>query len=164
MKSDSTERNSFMHVKNIVTATIATTALAVVTAASAAAYPNADKYGTQLQLNDLGGTVVTGWTINDLHPSSDTVPVPVSGTLWEATATVDAVRGPVTPVISDFNARTSTGTTYRALAQAATPQGVNPAPLQPGASETGKIYFDVNGPTPDSVVYNNGAQDLLIWK
>jgi hypothetical protein len=28
---------------------------------------------------------------------------------------------------------------------------------------TGKVYFDVTDDTPDSVVYNAGGQDLLVW-
>ena len=85
--------------------------------------------------------------------------MPVSGTLYEATATVQAVEGTATPVVTDFNARTATGASYHAV-----PAGVSPAPLQAGASNTGKIYFDVTGPAPESVVYSNGGQDLLIWK
>jgi hypothetical protein len=89
--------------------------------------------------------------------------VPVSGTLYEATATVQAVEGTATPVVTDFNARTATGASYHAV-PAPTATGVSPAPLQAGASNTGKIYFDVTGPAPESVVYSNGGQDLLIWK
>jgi Domain of unknown function (DUF1942) len=155
-----------MNAKKFIAATgaIAGTATALLTAGSAAAYPETSTFGTQQQLDDAGGTVVTGWTISELRPSSDTIPFPVQGTLWEATATVDAVHGTVAPIISDFNARDDAGTNYRALATVATPQGVNPAALPAGASESGKVYFDVVGPTPDSVVYNNGVEDLLIWE
>ncbi|MFS0900831.1 DUF1942 domain-containing protein, partial [Mycolicibacterium litorale] len=64
---------------------------------------------------------------------------------------------------SDFNARAKNGETYRALWQVATPQGVNPATLGQGQQTTGKLYFDVTGAQPDSVVYNDGGQDLLVW-
>jgi hypothetical protein len=101
--------------------------------------------------------------VNSPRPSSDVVPFPVAGRLWEATATVDAQQGTVAPIVSDFNARAATGQTYRVLANVATPQGVNPGPLGQGQRDTGKIYFDVAGPAPNSVVYNNGVQDVLIW-
>lgn len=142
--------------------TFATVSLAVVTAASAAAAPASESYGNQQELTGPAGTV-TAWTVDNLHPSADALPVPVNGTLYEATATVQAVQGTATPVVTDFNARSAAGTDYRAV-PAPTATGVNPTPLQPGASNTGKIYFDVTGPAPESVVYNAGGQDLLVWK
>lgn len=39
--------------------------------------------------------------------------------------------------------------------------GVAPAP--PGGQTTGKLYFGVVGDVPNSVVYNDGVQDLLVW-
>jgi len=48
------------------------------------------------------------------------------------------------------------GETYRVLFGAATPQGVNPATIAQGQQTTGKLYFDVTGAEPDSVVYNAG--------
>ena len=39
--------------------------------------------------------------------------------------------------------------------------GVPSAP--PGGSTTGTLYFDVVGDPPNSVVYNDGVQDLLVW-
>lgn len=155
-----------MNAKKFIAASgaVAGTATALFTAASAAAYPETSTFGTQQQLDDAGGAVVAAWTVSELRPSSDAVAFPVQGTLWEATATVDAVRGTVTPVVPNFNARDDEGTNYRALATVATPLGVNPAPLAEGATETGKVYFDVVGPTPDEVVYSNGVEDLLIWE
>jgi Domain of unknown function (DUF1942) len=67
--------------------------------------------------------------VNSLRRSSDVVPFPVAGRLWQATATVDAQQGTVAPIVSDFKARAATGQTYRVLANVATPQNVNPAPL-----------------------------------
>jgi hypothetical protein len=87
----------------------------------------------------------------------------VYGTLWEATASDEAIQGNATPIVSNFNARARSGETYRALFQVATPQGVNPSTLAQGQKTTGKVYFDVTGDTPDSVVYNTGDQDVLIW-
>lgn len=117
--------------------------------------------GSQAKLVD--GDVIQGWTISDLKPSSDVIPYPVTGTLWEATATDEAIQGAVTPIVSNLNARADDGTTYRALFGAATPQGVNPATLPQGEKTTGKVYFDVTGPEPSSVVYNAGGRDLLVW-
>ena len=109
------------------------------------------------------GNVVQGWTITNLKTSTDVIPYPVAGTLWEATATDQAIEGSVTPIVSNLNARAKSGQTYRVLFGVATPQGVNPATLAQGERTTGKVYFDVTGDTPDSVVYNAGGQDLLVW-
>ncbi|MCV7418964.1 DUF1942 domain-containing protein [Mycobacterium yunnanensis] len=109
------------------------------------------------------GDVVQGWTISNLKPSTDTIPYPVAGTLWEATATDQAIEGNVTPIVSNLNARAKSGETYRVLFGVATPQGVNPATIPQGEKTSGKVYFDVVGDTPDSVVYNAGGQDLLVW-
>jgi hypothetical protein len=65
--------------------------------------------------------------------------------------------------VSNLNARARSGQTYRALFGVATPQGVNPSTLAQGEKTTGKVYFDVTGDTPDSVVYNAGGQDVLVW-
>ncbi len=107
--------------------------------------------------------MVQSWTVSSLKPSSDAIPYPVHGVLWEATATDTAIAGPVTPIVSNFNARARNGDTYRVLFGVATPQGVNPATLPQGAHSTGKLYFDVTGAEPDSVLYNAGGADLLLW-
>jgi hypothetical protein len=107
--------------------------------------------GGQAKLVD--GNVIQGWTISDLRPSSDAIPYPVTGTLWEATATDEAIQG----------SRARGGQTYRVLFGVATPQGVNPATLSEGQETTGKVYFDVTGDAPDAVVYSTGGQDVLAW-
>jgi len=117
--------------------------------------------GEQAELNE--GNVVQGWTISDLKQSSDPVSYPVRGTLWEATATNEAIQGNVQPIVSNLNARSESGETYRVLFQIASPQGISPAGLAQGQKATGKVYFDVTGPAPDTVVYNDGTQDLLTW-
>lgn len=109
------------------------------------------------------GDVIQDWTVSGLKPSTDVVPATVRGTLWEASATDTAVQGSVQPIISNLNARAADGTNYRVLFLAATPQGVNPSVLQQGQSVSGKIYFDVTGAAPDSVVYNDGSHDVLTW-
>jgi hypothetical protein len=145
------------------------TAAAVATAGSvgilgapiASADPTTTTIGSQAKLVD--GNVVQGWTITNLKPSSDAIPYPVAGTLWEATATDEAIEGGATPIVSNLNARAKNGETYRVLFGVATPQGVNPSTLAQGQKTTGKVYFDVTGEKPDSVVYNAGGQDLLVW-
>ncbi|WP_445169075.1 MPT63 family protein [Mycolicibacterium sp. Dal123E01] len=139
--------------------------MSIVLAPAAAADPGVDKFGGWNHLVDNRGTSITVWKISDLKPSNDTIPgYPVAGTLWEATAKVRAAKGGVTPIIPDFNARAASGTNYPVLWQAATPASVSGATLQQGDSAWGKLYFDVTGPTPTQVVYNNGVEDLLVWK
>lgn len=104
-----------------------------------------------------------GWTVTDLKPSTDTINYQTRGTLWEVTATNEALEGSVTPIVSNFNIRAADGKNYRALFQVATPDGVNPATLAQGQKTSGKIYFDVTGEQPTEVVYNAGGRDLLVW-
>jgi hypothetical protein len=156
-----------MKFTNIVAPTTAAAAIlagiGVATAPTAAAFPTTGSFGARESLSDAGGAVVTGWTISNLRPSSDNIPFPVTGRLYEATATAEADQGTVAPIVSDFNARTANGQSYHVLDNVATPQGVNPSAIGQGNKTTGKLYFDVTGAAPDSVVYNNGVQDLLIW-
>ncbi len=127
----------------------------------AAASAETTELGQQGRIDD--GNVVQGWTISDLKPSSDVVTYPIQGALWEATATSEAIQGTVVPIISNFNARTATGEDYRVLFQIASIEGVKPGALTQGQQTKGKVYFDVIGAAPDSVVYNNGSQDLITW-
>ena len=142
------------------TAGIVCAPLASADAAEPAA-PSTQSLGGQAKL--VNGDVIQGWTISNLQPSSDTIPHQVNGTLWEATATDQALQGSVTPIVSNINARAADGQTYRALFGAATPQGVNPATIPQGEQTSGKVYFDVTGSTPSSVVYNSGGDDLAVW-
>jgi hypothetical protein len=87
----------------------------------------------------------------------------VSGTLWEATATVKAIRGTVTPAISQFNAVAPNQAAYRVLWEVASPANISGASIPQGAQATGKIHFDVTGAAPTTVTMNNGMEDLLIW-
>ena len=97
-----------------------------------------------------------GYTVRDLSPSSD--PVPHNGQLYEATLTVDAFGSWATPMIHMFNARAESSALYRVIADS----GVGGA-VPPGGSSTGKLYFDVVGDVPNSVVYNDGIRDILAW-
>ncbi|ORA27888.1 DUF1942 domain-containing protein [Mycobacterium aquaticum] len=142
---------------------LAQTVAGVFTPAPASAYPTMSKLGSEQPLCNADGTVGTEWRISALQPSDDPMPFPVSGRLWKVIATVTAVHGVTTPVVSDFSARTDDGQSYPALHKAPSPPALNPSPLGQGGSATGAVYFDVVGPPPTSVVYNNGVQDLLIW-
>ncbi|MDT5242805.1 MAG: hypothetical protein QOD36_181 [Mycobacterium sp.] len=132
--------------------------MAAATAAPASAANNIKPYGVQETLNDYGtGAPMIGYTVYGLTPSS--APVPHNGTLYAATVKVEGLGGWATPLVPLFNARAQSGANYRVIANA--PDGPPAAP--PGGSTTGKLYFDVVGDIPNSVVYNDGSQDLLAW-
>lgn len=156
-----------MKITNLSTAVAAAAvAAAAILGTAPAAFGDASAVttstlGSAAKLNN--GDVVQAWTVTDLKPSSDTIPYEVRGKLWEVTATDEAVQGNVTPIVSNFNVRAADGTNYRALFQVATPQGVNPSTIPQGEKASGKIYFDVTGPEPTTVVYNAGGKDLLVW-
>ncbi|KUI05856.1 MPT63 family protein [Mycobacterium sp. IS-3022] len=159
-----------MKITKITSVLAAAATAGFIGAPLASAEAEATQSGTTVQTQTLGsqgklvdGAVIQGWTITDLKPSSDVIPYPVTGQLWEATATDQAIQGSATPIVSNLNARAADGQTYRALFGAATPQGVNPATLAQGQQTSGKVYFDVTGAAPDSVVYNTGGQDRLVW-
>lgn len=138
-----------------IAAAAITVGLAAGTAAPASAANNIKPFGEQETINDLatGGPLI-GYTVDGLSPSSDAVPH--NGQLYEAPVTVEGFGVWATPVIPMFNARAESGQNYRVIGG-----GVPPAP--PGGTTTGKLYFDVVGDTPNSVVYNDGSQDLLVW-
>ncbi len=138
-------------------------AAAVFTAATAAAVnPTVQTLGTSEQLVD--GPLVTAYTVSNLQQSNATIPgFTPAGQLWQADVTASANSGTVTPLVSDFNARSDDGQNYRVLDTVAAPAGLSPAALTQGSQTTGKIYFDVTGAQPTSVVYNDGVEDVLIW-
>jgi hypothetical protein len=147
----------------ITCAFVAAGAIGFLGAPLASAEPTTASMGSPGKLVDGAGTIVQHWTVTGLKPSSDVIPYPVAGKLWEATATDEAIMGGVTPIVSNLNARAADGTNYQVLFGAATAQGVNPATLAQGQKTSGKVYFDVTGPAPVVVVYNAGGQDLLVW-
>jgi hypothetical protein len=67
------------------------------------------------------GNVVQGGTISNLKTRTEQIPYPVAGTLWEATATDQAIEGSATPIVSNLNARAKSGETYRVVFGVATP-------------------------------------------
>jgi hypothetical protein len=114
--------------------------------------------------NIVNGTNIQAWTVSNLKQSTDAIPYQAHGTLWEATATDEAVQGGVTPLVSNFNATSPGGQTYRALYQVATAQGVNPSSINQGQKTSGKVYFDVTGDNPNTVVYRDaGGHDFASW-
>ena len=155
-------------VKTAVAAPLAaavTAALCISAApAAAAGYPITGRLGQPLTMTDSVGQVVLSWTVSDLRPSSDVMPgFPVAGQLWEATATVNAIQGSVTPAISQFNAVAPNQAAYRVLWQVASPTNISGATIPQGAQASGKIHFDVTGPPPTVVTMNNGMEDLMVW-
>lgn len=131
---------------------------------ASAAYPIVGKLGSELTMTDSVGQVQMSWRVSDLRPSSDVMPgYPVAGKLWEATATVRAINGPVTPAISQFNAVAPNQAAYRVLWMVASPVNISGATIPPGSQASGKIHFDVTGPAPTTVTMNNGMEDLMIW-
>ena len=138
-------------------ATAITVGMGAATVAPASATDNIQPFGTQETLNDFGtGGPMIGYTVMGLTPSAD--PVPHNGQLYEAPMTVNAFGAWATPMIPLFNARAESSALYRALPESG-PGGAVP----PGGSSTGKLYFDVVGDVPNSVVYNDGVRDLLAW-
>jgi hypothetical protein len=151
----------------IVTAVIAVIMATIGIASSpvaSAAYPIVGRLGSELTMTDSVGQVVMSWRVSDLRRSSDVMPgYRVAGQLWEATATVRAIRGTVTPAISQFNAVAPYQAAYRVLWEVASPVNISGASIPQGTQSTGKIHFDVTGPAPTTVTMNNGMQDLMIW-
>ena len=115
--------------------------MAASTAVPASAANNIKLYGQPESLNDVYGNPMITYTVQGLRPSSDAVFH--NGRLYEANVTND---GGV-PLAALFNARAESGQNYRIIC----------------GGIPGKIYFDVVGDTPNSVVYNDGVQDLLVW-
>lgn len=143
-------------------------AVGVTTSPHASAEPTVAGFGTQLPAADTDGAGVGGYTVHDLQPSSLDVlnvpvtgSVPIAGALWEARTDVDAVSGSVVPAMQFFDARTSDGRTYRVLVQTFAPD-LGISPLGQGGTSDGKIFFDVTGPAPTEVVYDDGRSHL-VW-
>ncbi len=151
-------------------------------AAASAAPPTIQGFGTSEQLVD--GPMVTAYTVSNLQPANVTIPgYTPKGQLYQANITAQSNSGTVTPVISDFSARADNGSaanvpagtppvgngtaangaTYHVIDTAPVPNGLSPAPITQGNQASGTLYFDVTGPPPNQVVYNDGVQDVLVW-
>ena len=71
--------------------------------------------------------------------------MPHDAQLYEAIVNVEA-RGSA-PMVPMLNARAQSGANHRVI----------------GGGVPGKLYFDVVGDAPNSVVYDDGVQDLVTW-
>ena len=133
-----------MKIQKLV-APLGVTALAIgmaaATVAPASAINNIKPFGQPESLNDSTGAPMITYTVHGLNPSSDAVFH--NGQLYEANVTFEGGI-PIAPM---FNARAESGANYRVI----------------GGGLPGKLYFDVVGDIPNSVVYNDGGQDLLGW-
>jgi hypothetical protein len=122
------------------------------------------QFGSHQRLTDAGGAVVQEWTLTDLRRSNDLAPgYPLAGQLWEATASVHAVSGTVTPIIPNFQAMSASGDRYPVLWQLSTPAGISGATIGQGQTSTGKLYFDVTGAGPVGVMYMSGPKPVMMW-
>jgi hypothetical protein len=115
--------------------------MAAATVAPASAASNIKEFGQPESFKDAYNNPMITYTVHGLSPSSDAVFH--TGRLYAANVTYD---GGI-PIAALFNARAESGQLYRII----------------GGGIPGKIYFDVVGDTPNSVVYNDGVQDLLVW-
>lgn len=150
-------------MKTATTAAVAALAIGIAVASPATAVPEVDSLGSTQAIYD--GDVTSAWTVSNLEPSSDSADVnDLTGKLWEATVTVTAVEGSVTPAIPFLNARAKDGENYRVLYYAFTPKGLSGATLPQGGQSTGKVYFDVTGAAPTSVAYNDVVSDRVVWQ
>jgi Domain of unknown function (DUF1942) len=138
-------------------------AVSVFAAATAsAAPPNIQGFGTSEQLVD--GPMVTSYTVSNLQPSNVVIPgFTPKGTLYQADVVAKSDSGIVTPQVRDFSARGPNGQTYKLVDKVEVPNGLNPAPIPQGSESRGTLYFDVTGPPPNGVAYNDGLQDILLW-
>ncbi len=117
-----------------------------VNVAPASAADNIKVFGEQERLNGPNGMPYIGYVVNDFGPSND--PIPHKGQLYSANLWVDGFGTNTNPMIERFGARTLKGVFY---------------PSIQGASNMNKLYFDVTGPVPNSVVWNDGVRDILAW-
>jgi len=133
--------------------------------ASAATAGCPHQLGSHQQLVDAGGAVVQEWTVTGLRPSADPAPgYPLAGRLWEATASVRAVSGAVTPIIPNFQAVSASGDRSQVLWQLASPSGISGATISQGQMSSGKLYFDVTGPDPAAVSYLGAdSKPVMMW-
>lgn len=130
----------------VVAATAITFGAGAVSIPSASAADNIKIFGEQERLNGPNGFPYIGYTVNNFGPSKD--PVPHRGQLYSARLWVDGFGGNYNPQIERFGARALKGAFYPAI---------------PGASNMNMLYFDVVGPVPNSVVWNDGVRDILAW-
>jgi hypothetical protein len=142
-----------------VAATAVAVSIAAATAAPASATDNIKPFGDQARVKDYTGAWLIGYTVTDFGPSSDAVGH--NGQLFAATLTVQTYGSEMNPQIARFGARAENGDFYPVLANA--PGGFGGGPIGPDGRVTGRLYFDVVGAQPNSVVYNDGIRDIIAW-
>jgi hypothetical protein len=130
----------------VVAASAITLGVGALSVSTASAADNIKTFGEQERLNNPNGSPYIGYTVFGLKPS--TAPVPHNGQLYSAKLTIDGFGGNTDPMIGRFGARSESGVFYPAIQ---------------GASNGSKLYFDVTGPVPNSVVWNDGVRDILCW-
>lgn len=130
----------------VVAATAIAMGAGAVTATPALAADNIKIFGEQERLIGPNGFPYIGYVVKDFGPSND--PVPHNGTLYSAKLYVDGFGGNANPMIERFGARAIKGAFYPSIR---------------GASNMNMLYFDVVGPVPNSVVWNDGIRDILAW-
>lgn len=138
-----------MAISKLVVAAAVTAAVfgfGAVNVAPASAADNIKTFGEQERLNGWNGMPYIGYTVFTLAPSDD--PVPHNGDLYAAKLMIDGFGGNTNPMIERFGARAQSGEYY---------------PSIQGASNFSKLYFDIVGPVPNSVVWNDGIRDILAW-
>ncbi len=129
-----------------VAATVVTFGIGAATVPSASATDNIKTFGEQERLNGPNGAPYIGYTVDKFGPSND--PVPHSGKLYSATLVVDGFGTGTPAMIERFGARAQSSAYYPSIW---------------GASNMNKLYFDVVGDVPNSVVWNDGTRDILAW-
>ncbi|MCW1960009.1 MAG: MPT63 family protein [Mycobacterium sp.] len=129
-----------------VAAAAITFGVGAVNIAPASAADNIKTFGEQERLNNPNGLPYIGYTVFALDKSN--APVPHNGQLYSAKLVIDGFGGNTDPMIGRFGARTEKGILYPAIW---------------GASNGSVLYFDVTGPVPNSVVWNDGVRDILAW-
>ena len=151
-------------VAKFAAATAVAAAVALGAAGVASATDSIQAFGEEQTIDDVasGGPLI-GYTVTGLQPSTDTIPYPVAGRLYEATLKVNAFGNWATPVIPRFLARAENGQGYQAISNVFIPQAVQGSAVPPNGSSSGKLYFDVVGVDPNSVAYNDGIRDIIAW-
>ena len=129
-----------------VAATVITLGIGLTAVPSASAADNIKTYGEEEALNGPNSQPYIGYTVYKLRPSN--APVPHNGKLYSAKLKVNGYGGMADPGIGRFGARAESGAYYPAIW---------------GASNMNKLYFDVVGDVPNSVVWNDGMRDILAW-
>ena len=147
--------------RQILAGTVVATAVAfsVGTAMPTAAAGDDQIVGIEQTVGNPDGSVIA-YTVTKILPSGDPVAHPLAGQLYEATVMAKSIQGTVVPLVPFFTARAG-GATYPALADVSS---LSAAPLGDGATTDGKVYFDVVGPAPTSVVFDDPPASPLTWK